>query len=1273
MARQTPPTQTSSTSPSQGDRFPIVGVGASAGGFDALRRMLEAMPDQPNLAIVVVHHLAPDKPSLAPELLAKHTKMKVCEVKDETLVQPNCVYIIPPGDLLTISAGRLKLSKLDGIRAVPVVIDSFLNALAKDQAECATAVILSGAGSDGTLGVKAIKEAGGFVIAQDPQAAEYDGMPRSVIETGLVDQILSPEEIPLTLMKFAKHSYIQDASESQIVENNLSEKALVSGEKESSPESDDVEAILELLRKNEHQDFRNYKPATLIRRTRRRMCLHRLDHFKDYAAFLREHPQEIDALAKDLLISVTNFFRDPKAWEELAARVLPQIVTSKTDGPHPVDADEAERSVRVWIPGCATGEEAYAVAMLVMDEIRKQGKTCAVHVFASDIDAQALQKAREGRYPRRIETEITARRTSRYFTLVEDKTHYQVSKELREAIVFADQDLISDPPFSNLDLICCRNLMIYLNSDTQEKVISLFHFALRERGYLMLGTAETAGRQEHLFDTISKQWRIYRSRDSNESDFVNLPISRRAWRREFVTAQPLPPRQDLRLTEIAQLKLLDMIAPQAVMISRGGRILYVSGDVDPYLRVVSGAPNDDFFAKLRGRLHSRLRGVIHQAFENQKPIAVNCRVDPHSDAEVRVEIHLIRDGEKNEDFALIVFRDADDPNSELDHVGREPSENQAMELAESDTSDESLIKRLEYELQNARDDLQASTEQCRISDEEFRASNEEVRSINEELQSANEELETSKEEMQSFNEELTTVNQQLALKVDELEAKHADLENLIAATDVATICLNADLTIRWFTPAAQKVVRIRRSDFGRPLDELAHDLTEGDLGADCQRVLEELVMIEDEVTCKDGRSFMRRIAPSYREKNPSGVVITMLDVSLQKDREEALRVGEERFRQSLNIDGIGVIFSDVNKTLFDCNDWFLEATGYSREEVQSRTITTDKLTPPEWSELTAQQIEVMKKSGRAGPYEKEYFRKDGSRLWLMLSGCMLPDETLVMHCIDISDRKRFEHELNQSNKILEQQVLQRTSLLANVSVLQDVTRIANQARTVEEAMQAALDRIADRNDWPIGHWWQVAEDESGHLVSSRRWHVRPDVAKRVESFCVQTEQTRFHADSGLVGMAMQSGEPQWINDEEISGNQTSNTETSDTETSNTETSEEDGVRDSRLKEIGMHTVVAIPILVGKETLAVLEFLSDKDGYPDHDFVDILTDISIQLSFITARKRLEKIVANIAIAEQQRIGRELHDSIAQQLTGGSLIAASLRRSLTPEMAALAEAS
>ena len=1245
MARQKPPT--SSASANQSRRFPIVGVGASAGGFDALRRLLKAMPEQPNMAIVVVHHLAPDKPSLAPELLSKYTNMDVCEANDDSLVQPNCLYIIPPGNLLQISAGRLKLKRIDGARTVPVVIDSFFSSLANDQAECAMAVVLSGTGSDGTVGVKAIKEAGGFIIAQDPATAEYDGMPISVIETGLVDQILSPEQIPETLMQFASHSYIRDASESIEPQQNLGTEVSVSGEDAASPESNDVESILELLRKHEHQDFRNYKPATLIRRTRRRMCLHHLDRFEDYAAYLEDHPDEIDALAKDMLISVTNFFRDPEAWEELADKVLADVVSSKTDVPHPIEADESERSVRVWVPGCATGEEAYGVAMLVMDEILEQGKTCAVHVFASDIDAKALHKARQGRYPRRIEADVSSERLSRYFTYDENESHYQVSKQLREAVVFADQDLISDPPFSNLDLICCRNLMIYLNSETQEKVISLFHFALRQQGYLMLGTAETVGRQEQLFETVNKPWRIYQSRDSSEGDFMNLPISRRSWRREFVQMQPLPPKQDLRMTQIAQLKLLDMVSPRAVMISRDGRILYISGDVDPYLRVVSGAPNDDFFAKLRGRLHSRLRGVIHQVFENQKPIAVKCQVDPQSDFEVRVEIHLIPDSEKNEDFALIVFRDTDDPNSELAATDRQSDKIQALELSASDTSDESLIKRLEYELESAREELQASIERCRISDEEYRASNEEVRSINEELQSANEELETSKEEMQSFNEELTTVNQQLALKIEELEAKHADLENLIAATDVATICLDEDLAIRWFTPAAQKVSRIRRSDFGRPLSELAHDLSEGDFEAGCLKVLAERTPIEDEVTCKDGRAFIRRVAPSYRDKNVSGVVVTMLDVTLQKSREKALRQSEERFRQSLNIEGIGVTFYDSDKTLIDCNDWFLEATGYSREEVQSKSITRTQLTPPEWTELTLQQMDIMEKTGRAGPYEKEYFRKDGSRLCLMLSGCKLLDDTIVMHCIDIGERMRFEQELHQSNQVLEEQVQQRTSLLANLSVLQDVTRVANQARTVEEAMQAALDRIAERNDWPIGHWWQVAEDESGHLVSSRRWHVKSDVAKRVEAFCLRTEQSRLEPNKELVGMALKSGEPQWI------------------------TEEKNEFDHSRYEEIGMHAVVAIPILIGKETVAVLEFLSDEDTYPEHTFVDVLTDISIQLGYITARKRLEKIVANIAIAEQHRIGRELHDGIAQQLTGGSLIAASLRRNLTPEMTTLAE--
>ena len=1364
--------------PNQEDRirFPIVGIGASAGGFDALRRLLEAMPPQPNVALVVVQHLARDKPSLASELLAKYTTMEVRQVRDEPTVKPNCVYIIPPGKYLGIVDGRLKLLSMKGPRCAPVAIDYFFRALSKDQRQRAIGVILSGTGSDGTLGIKAIKEAGGFVIAQEPSTAEYDGMPQSAIATGLVDQILTPEKIPEAIIQFAKHSYFCDPA----APGTESESIAAIAEDDAADRdvsADGLEAVLALLHQHGNRDFRNYKRATLLRRTQRRMCLHHLDRLADYLDFLREHPAEIESLAKDLLISVTDFFRDGEAWEALAAQVIPNIVNAKKAIPS--DTNGVEKSVRVWVPGCATGEEAYTIAMLFLDELSEQHLSCKLQIFASDVDTSALQYARAGRYPISVEADISHERLQRYFSLCDGEMHYQVNKLLRDTVVFADHNLIADPPFSQLDLVCCRNVLIYLQPDMQQKVISLFHFALHPQGYLMLGTAETVGRQDELFETINKRWRIFRAVATKQPERVDIPTSTGTRRHEIEIIAP-PPRRAVRMAAKAQKKLLDMVAPSAVLVDRDLQILYVSGDVNAYLRIGSGVPSDDLLTNLPSGLRSRVRSVVQQAFTKREGLIVNCPLDSTTgSAEVLIEVRVIQDGEQADDCALVVFHGPAEPRAPI--VNENPEASVEMKaLNESEVSDEAVIRQLEEELAAVKDDLQATVEQFEGSHEEYMASNEEVMSVNEELQSTNEELETSKEELQSLNEELATVNQQLASKVEELENKHSDLENLIAATELATICLGTDMTIRWFTPAVQSLVPIVAADRGRPLANFVTDFTDGNLLDECAQVLKRLLPIENEVQCNDGRSFIRRSVP-YRtdEYQIGGVVITMLDITSRKRREEALRASEERFRRSLSIDGIGVLFFDAQKTLIDCNDWFLAVIGYTREDVQSRSLTVASMTPPQWGDVTAQQFDRVKHCGRLGPFEKEYFRKDGSRISVMLSGCSLENGTIVVHCIDIGERKRIETELRKTqeklsgaataarlgwysldvqkneliwsdelralaqigpnepmtldrerdlmipedrdryrnyieqvlrdccedgyrgefrmlrgdgsvrwiedrgkfvsvqddgstesqmaigmvmditerkeaelqlaewNATLEQQVSQRTKLLA---MLQRITRASNEAKTVDEAMKVAIEQISNYNGWVIGHVWRLAADDSGQMESSRLWYVCERALASLpqfDHFRKVLEQTRLSSGQGLVGEVMKSATPKWVDD--IAGFHEA----------------------SQFPDLGLHAAIAFPVMVEHKVVAVLEFLSDKVIKPEEKLLEMVPDIGIQLGHVIARKRLDKLFAEITIAEQKRIGRELHDGIAQQLTGGALIAESLKRSLPPEATNLHE--
>ena len=1166
---------------------------------------------------------------------------------------------------------RLRLTAIEGPRGAPIAIDCFFRSLAKDQRECAVGIILSGTGGDGTLGIKAIKEAGGFVIAQQVSTAEHGGMPMSAIETGLVDQVLPPEQIPEVLTQLARHPYVRgtadghsalDAAQQGGAQQGGAQKggaqrggAQKGGAqrgvgrplRESQIES--LDAIIALLLERGNRDFRNYKHATLLRRTRRRMCLHHIDGVDAYVQFLKQHPSEVTALAKDLLISVTDFFRDAEAWQALAIQVVPQIVKSKPSHSNAHEGRLTEQSVRVWIAGCATGEEAYSIAMLFLDELRKQGKTCKLQVFASDIDTDALQYARAGRYPLSVEADVSREHLKRYFSLHDGQLHYQVSKALREVVVFADQNLIADPPFSQLDLICCRNVLIYLKPEMQQKVIAMFHFALHPHAFLMLGTAETVGRQDHLFETVSKRWRIFRRIGLSRTAGIEWHASSALPRREF-TPVPAAPRRETQGVLLAQKKLLDIIAPRAVLMDRQWRIVYVSGDVSEYMSLAPGVPNDELLNKLQGGLRSRLRGAVYKTLSDGSRTWVDCRISAGARTkDIQVEVRLIRDVDHQDDLVLIVFHDVvagreGSPSTAAASAavtGASASAEPHIDAAELDQ--EVMIRHLEEELSATKDELQVTLEQFQVSHEEYKASNEEVMSVNEELQSTNEELETSKEELQSLNEELVTVNQQLATKVDELEIKHADLENLISATEVATICLGTDLTIRWFTPAVQKLVRVKATDHGRPLGDLANDFLNNTLLAECAQVLKSLIPIEAETECTAERTFIRRIVP-YRSDGHrvGGVVITMIDITARKQREEALRASEERFRRALSVDGVAVLFFAPGGELIDCNEWFLASTGYTRKDVDSRALTAINLTPPEWIDETLQQFEVLETTGRLGPYEKEYFRKDGSRTWLMLSGCSQEDGTAVVHGIDINERKRIEAELQQLNATLEEQVAQRTELL---SILQYVTRLANESRTVEDAMLATLERIAKYNGWLAGHVWILAETHHNEIASTGLWYVRdqePAASGPLAKLREHLLELNKTPDQELIDLVIATGEPQWIEDYDKQSGRPA------------------------YSSFGVHAAIAFPILTAGEVVAVMEFWSVEATMPQQGLLEIIPDIGIQLGHMIARSRSDRIASEIALAEQRRIGRELHDGIAQQLTGGSMIAESLKRSLPSEL-------
>jgi len=827
---------------------PIVGIGASAGGLEAFKAFFGALPADSGMAFVLIQHLDPTRGSLTAELVSTYTRMRVDQAEDGMRVEPNRVYVIPPNTYLSIRKRTLRLTAPTAPRSLRMAVDYFLHSLAEDRHARAVGIILSGTGTDGTLGLKEIKAAGGMTMVQDPQTAQHDGMPRSAIASGCADYVLRAEQMAETLL-----AYVQHASR-------------IATDMDARPEQapDPLTTALALLQERTKLDFSGYRTGTLRRRIQRRMSLRHLDRMAAYVELLRSDPAEVTALFKDLLINVTSFFRDPAAWEALQKHVIRPLVAEK----------DAAAPLRVWVPACASGEEAYSIAMVLIEEIQASEKACRPQVFASDVDAEALETARAGIYPEGSAAHLRPERLSRFF--IKGDHTYRVNKELRDAVVFAQQSVVGDPPFSKLDLISCRNLLIYLEPAVQERIITLLHFALVEGGYLFLGSAEGIGPQEELFEAVSAKWRIYRRIGPTPRDKLRFPV----------VAAPVPPavRQRSpgqptpgRLAVLAQHLLLERYAPACVIINRAGEILYFHGRTDDYLAQPTGLPTRDLIAQARDGLRPKLRGAIQAAVRgNQRVILAGVQMR-RGRAFPRVKLTvepLTTTTPEVEGLWLVSLED----EPETTAAARAP----ASSAVAAEAADAPLVHQLEYELQTTKEDLQQTIE-------DLRAANEELMSVNEELQSSNEELETSKEELQSLNEELTTANSQLEGKIGELEAANNDLDNLLASTNIATLFLDSQFRIRRFTPAATRLFSLIPSDIGRPIGDVAQQFTDPALLADAAVALRQAASPKREVQGRDGRWYVRQVLP-YRTRDncTEGVVITLSDVAAEALQEARL-------------------------------------------------------------------------------------------------------------------------------------------------------------------------------------------------------------------------------------------------------------------------------------------------------------------------------------------------------------------------------------------------
>jgi two-component system CheB/CheR fusion protein len=827
--------------------FPIVGIGASAGGLEALEQFLQRVPAESGMAFVIVQHLDPTRKGLMAELLQRCTPMKVMQVKDRTRVRPNCVYVIPPNKDMSILHGVLHLFETAHARGLRLPIDFFLRSLAQDQQQSGIGVILSGMGSDGTLGLRDIKEKAGLALAQEPCSAKFDSMPRSVIDAGLADIVAPADELPEKIMTFLKRtSLITDTGQ-------MADEKLQGG----------LEKIVILLRARVGHDFSFYKNNTLYRRIERRMGIHQIDKIADYVRYLQENPQELDLLFKEMLIGVTSFFRDPEVWQLLQEHTIPALLESRPGN-----------TLRAWIAGCSTGEEAYSLAIVFKEVIEKLNpkKSFKLQIFASDLNRDAIDKARRGFFSENISADISPDRLHRYFT--KEDSGYRIRAEIREMVVFSPHSLIMDPPFTKLDFLSCRNLLIYLTQEMQKKLFPLFHYCLHPGGVLMLGSAETIGQFTDLFSPLDGKCRIFRRKETFlRQNGVDFPTSFAPRTSNGHGTKPIT-KATHNLQTLAEQLILHRFSPPSVLTSEMGDILYINGRTGQFLEPPAGKANWNICAMAREGLTYELTTAFQQALKQEGPVILKDLKIRTEGAEhyTNITIEKLPETDPLRGMVMIVFTEIPAPAFSKPPV-----------KTSKDPQRGHRIKEVEHELQQARDELQSTRKEMQSSHEQLRSTNEELQSTNEEMQSTNEELTSSKEEMQSLNEEMQTVNSELQSKIEELSRSNNDMKNLLNSTDIATLFLDKNLLVRRFTTEASKIINIISGDIGRPITDLSSDLIYPALPADAHHVLRTLAPSERPISISDGRWFTVRIMP-YRtlDERVDGVVITFWDISIAK-------------------------------------------------------------------------------------------------------------------------------------------------------------------------------------------------------------------------------------------------------------------------------------------------------------------------------------------------------------------------------------------------------
>ena len=973
--------------------FPIVGIGASAGGLAAFEAFFSGMPDHatPDMAFVLVQHLAPDHASILTALMQRFTRMNVYEVEDGMTVQINCAYIIPPNRDMAFLNGTLQLLEPSQPRGHRLPIDILFRSLAQDQHERAIGIVLSGTGSDGTLGVRAIKGEGGMVMAQIPDSCEFDGMPRSAIATGMVDFEMSPADMPTQLIAYVKHAFGRPPH-SATPSTQLNDNAL--------------KKIFILLRAQTSHDFSQYKPSTICRRIERRMAVHQIDTTDAYVKYLQQTPVEVEALFRDLLIGVTNFFRDPEAFEALESLVIPKLFAGRPPG----------AVIRAWSTGCSTGEEAYSLAILLHEQSEKLKQSYKLQVFASDIDSRAIAVARAGVYPASIAANISPERLARFFTAEPDGSAYRIHKNIRDLLVFSEHDVIKDPPFSKLDLICCRNLLIYFDTDLQKKLITLFHYALQPRGMLFLGTSETLGELGHLFTVIDRKSKAYQ----RSEDFQG---TRRAALGRFLPPlmlkdadQPQPAGKmshpaKLSLRELTEQSLLQQLAPVAALVNGQGDILYLHGRAGMFLEPSPGDSGINNILKMaREGLRRDLMTSLHKVASSKERVqCLNLRVKTNGHYSlVNFSVCPVAAGSAGvleSPLFLVTLEVAPAPHIQSGAAAALPVDI-PMDSRPGDVN--AKIAELSEELQVKEEYLHAANEELETSNEELKSSNEEMQSVNEELQSTNEELETSKEEMQSINEELSTVNAELQAKVTDISRANNDMNNLLAGTGIGTIFVDFNLRILRFTPEAMRIINLILSDVGRPIAHIASNLKGYDhMVADVQEVLRTLIPKKIDVQTVDLKSFTMHILPYRTLDNViEGAVITFVDISDMVRTREALHKANELMRLAVVVHDAhdAITVQDLAGRIIAWNPGAVRMYGWTEAEALAMNVR-DRI-PKALQESALVRVHQLSQAETLEPYQTQRIAKDGSVKEVSLTSTALVNESGHMYAIATTERAK---------------------------------------------------------------------------------------------------------------------------------------------------------------------------------------------------------------------------------------------------------------------------